>query len=182
MVCNRCKMVVEMVLENLKLNAVNIELGEVEVSENLSKSGKQSLNKALQQYGFELIDDRKGRVIESIKTVIINNIHHGDEMNGLTFSKLLEKEIHQEYSSLSKLFSEVQGITIEKFIISQKIERIKELLVYDEFSLSQIADQLNYSSVAHLSGQFKKFTGFTPSHFKALRKERKAARIPIEEI
>jgi hypothetical protein len=113
-------MVVEMVLENLKLNAVNIELGEVEVSENLSKSGKQSLNKALQQYGFELIDDRKGRVIESIKTVIINNIHHGDEMNGLTFSKLLEKEIHQEYSSLSKLFSEVQGITIEKFIISQK--------------------------------------------------------------
>jgi AraC-like DNA-binding protein len=175
-------MVVESVLKNLKLTAVSIELGEVEVSENLSKSQKESLNKSLQRYGFELIDDRKGRVIESIKTVIINNIHHGDEMNGLTFSKLLEKEIHQEYSSLSKLFSEVQGITIEKFIISQKIERIKELLVYDEFSLSQIADQLNYSSVAHLSGQFKKFTGFTPSHFKALRKERKAARIPIEEI
>jgi AraC-like DNA-binding protein len=160
-------MAVKAELEKLNLHPVSIALGEVAIEEReLSKQQLAHVADALATAGFELIDDRRSKLIEQIKTFIINTVHHGDEQPAENYSQLLSQHLHQNYSQLSHLFSEVEGITIEQYIINQKIEKVKELLTYDEQSLSQIALQLGYSSTAHLSAQFKKLTGLTPSTFK----------------
>lgn len=171
MVCNRCIMVVRQVLEKQGLHPENISLGEVVLREpQLSDVELSRLEHALAEVGFERIDDRKARLIESIKKVIIRRIHHSDKASSpFNWSHVLSEEMHYDYNYLSSLFSSVEGITLEQYIIRQKIERAKELLFYDELTLSEIANKLGYSSVAHLSGQFKKVTGFTPSEMKKSR-------------
>ncbi|PQJ10019.1 AraC family transcriptional regulator [Flavipsychrobacter stenotrophus] len=167
MVCNRCKTAVKNELDKLGLHAGNIALGEVELTEKeLSPQMSILVAEALKANGFELIDDRKSRIIEKIKTVIVQLIHHTGEIAKQKMSDVISKELHYDYPYLSNLFSEIEGITIEQYVIQQKVERIKELIVYDELTLSAIADQMGYSSVAHLSAQFKKITGLPPSHFK----------------
>ncbi len=175
MVCHRCKLVVKAELEKVGLHPLVVELGEVVLEEKeLNTQQTEDLKKALEDVGFELIDDRKSRMIEKIKNVVINLIHHASEPVKQKYSDIIAAELHYDYPYLSKLFAEVEGITIEQYIIQQKIEKVKEYLVYDELSLSQIAFDMGYSSVAHLSNQFKKITGLTPSGFKALQnKERK---------
>lgn len=169
MVCHRCKMVIRTELEKLKLHPVNIALGEVFIEEKtLSKEQLSELSSALKIVGFELIDDRQSKQIEKIKTFIIDAIHYQKEPPLKNYSELLSQHLHHDYSHLSNLFSEVEGITIEQYIINQKIEKVKELLTYNELSLSQIAFQLGYSSTAHLSNQFKKLTGLTPSKFRQM--------------
>ncbi len=169
MVCNRCKMVVKSTLEKLGLYPVQVELGEIELQESDISTVKDTLKKELQALGFDLLDDKKTQTIEKIKNLITELVHNKNSELQVTLSEYLSREIRQDYSALSNLFSEVEGITIEKYYILQKIEKIKELLVYDELTLSEIAFQLNYSSVGYLSNQFKKVTGLTPSHFKKLR-------------
>lgn len=169
MVCQRCKMVIGAELEKLHLHPVSMALGEVVLEEkNLSKEQQNNLSAALKAVGFELIDDKRSKLIEQIKTFVIDAIHYKDELPQKNFSELISKHLHHDYSYLSNLFSEVEGITIEQYIINQRIEKVKELLVYGELSLSQIAFQLGYSSTAHLSNQFKKLTGLTPSQFKQM--------------
>jgi AraC family transcriptional regulator len=169
MVCHRCKMVVKAELEKLNLHPVSIALGEVAIEEKeLSKEHLNNLSQALQAVGFELIDNRRSKLIEEIKTFIIDTVHYKEEKPTKNYSELLSQHLHHDYSYLSSLFSEVEGITIEQFIINQKIEKVKELMTYDELSLSQIAFQLGYSSTAHLSTQFKKITGLSPSDFKKM--------------
>jgi AraC family transcriptional regulator len=172
MVCNRCKMVVENELKNLGLHPAVVQLGEVILEENdLSAAQYEALRKSLQLSGFELLDDKKSRLLEQIKTFIIEMIHHKDEASRLNFSQLLSQHLHHDYSYLSKLFSEVEGITIEQYLLLQKIEKVKELLHYNEMSVTQIAMDMGYSSTAHLSAQFKKLTGLTPTQFKQLGPE-----------
>lgn len=166
MVCNRCRMVVRTELEKVGLQPLQVQLGEVELDEKPTAEQMGKLKTALEALGFELIDDKKGRIIEKIKNVVIDLIHHSDEQTKLKYSEYIAGKLHQDYTYLSKLFSEVEGTTIEQYIIAQKIEKVKELLVYDELSLSEIAWRLGYSSVAHLSAQFKKVTGLTPSFYK----------------
>lgn len=169
MVCDRCKMVVKDDLEKNGLHPTSVQLGEVLISEpELSTAQVETIKQSLLNLGFELIDDRKSKLIEKIKTVVINKIHYYDGPDTQNFSDIIAAELHYDYPYLSKLFSEIEGITIEHYIIEQKIEKVKELLVYDELSLSQIADKMGYSSVAHLSSQFKKNTGLPPSHFKKI--------------
>lgn len=168
MVCNRCKMVVKSELEKLGLHPVTVSLGEVAVEEKfLSADQAHALTSALQQIGFELIDDKRSKLIENVKNIVIASIHHSHEKPNLNYSELIARQLHHDYSYISKLFSEVEGITIEQYIISQRIEKAKELLLYNELSLSEVAIQLGYSSTAHLSAQFKKVTGLTPSMFKS---------------
>ena len=171
MVCNRCIMVVKQELERQGLHPEKVTLGEASVREdNLSDDQQDRLDSGLINLGFERIDDRKARLIESIKNKIIQMIHHTDKVDlKFNWSDVLSEEVHYEYNYLSNLFSSVEGITLEQYIIRQKIERVKELLFYDELNLSEIADKLGYSSVAHLSGQFKKITGLTPSEMKKSR-------------
>ena len=173
MVCNRCIMVVQNELDKLGLDVKNIKLGEVTLDKEPTTDEKNKLDKALILLGFELIDDKKSRVIEKIKNVIIDLVHHQDNNTKTNLSDVLSSQLHHDYNYLSNLFSEVEGTTIEKYFIAQKIEKVKELLVYDELSLSEIAFRLNYSSVAYLSNQFKKVTGLTPSHFKQIREDKK---------
>ncbi|MGO3707837.1 MAG: helix-turn-helix domain-containing protein [Mesonia hippocampi] len=179
MVCNRCNMVIRNELDKLNLNVRSIKLGEVIIENQLTLEEKLNLSKVLSDLGFELIDDKKSRIIEKIKTIIIDLVHHQDGETKTNLSNLLSKELNLDYNYLSNLFSEVEGTTIEKYFIAQKIEKVKELLVYDELSLSEIAHRLNYSSVAYLSNQFKKVTGLTPSHFKKIRNEK---RKPLDEV
>ena len=170
MVCNRCIMVVKQELENQGLHPEKVNLGEVTVKEDLSDEQQGRLDASLINLGFERIDDRKARLIEAIKNKIIQMIHHTDKIKmKFNWSKVLSEEVHYEYNYLSNLFSSVEGVTLEQYIIRQKIEKVKELLFYDELSLSEIADRLDYSSVAHLSSQFKKITGLTPSEMKKAR-------------
>ncbi|SHG62750.1 AraC-type DNA-binding protein [Chryseolinea serpens] len=171
MVCNRCITVVEQELKSLGLHPEKIALGEVELKEtSLSEDQQKQLDAALIKNGFERIDDRKARIIEHVKNTIIQKIHHTDRVSRkFNWSKVLADEAHYEYNYLSNLFSSMEGITLEQYIIRQKIERVKELLFYDELTLSEIADKLGYSSVAHLSAQFKKLTGLTPSELKKSR-------------
>lgn len=167
MVCNRCVLAVKAELEKLGLHPVAITLGEVTLpEEELSTTQIKELDTALRAIGFELIDDRKSRIIEKIKSIIIDLVHHTTEPSTEKHSVLISSQLHYDYPYLSKLFSEVEGITIEQYIIRQKVEKIKEYLVYDELTLSEIAWRMGYSSVAHLSAQFKKVTGLPPSHFK----------------
>jgi AraC-like DNA-binding protein len=179
MVCNRCIMVVQQEVEKLGLNVRSIKLGEVTLDSELPEEQKATLQKALTDLGFELIDNRKSRIIEKIKTIIIDLVHYQNNNLSTNLSDLLSSELHHDYSYLSNLFSEVEGTTIEKYFIAQKIEKVKELLVYDELSLSEIAFRLNYSSVAYLSNQFKKVTGLTPGHFKQIREDK---RKPLDKV
>lgn len=168
-------MVVKSELEKLGLHHAHLELGEVEVMEEMTTEQLDKLNVALKLTGLELMDDKKSILIERIKTSIIELVHHTDEQIKTNLSDFLSEKLNYNYTYLANLFSEVKGTTIEKFYLSNKIEKVKELLVYDELNLTEIADKLHYSSVAHLSNQFKKMTGLTPSHFKNLKHKRRSA-------
>ena len=174
MVCIRCKMVVKEQLIKLDLKYASIELGEVETLENISLDQREQFRTALLSFGLELMDDKKSVLIQKIKTVIIELVHYSDEPLAINLSQYLSQKLHYDYTHLANLFSEVQGTTIEKFFISHKIERVKEFLVYNELTLSEIAYKMHYSSVAHLCTQFKKVTGLTPSHFKSLKDKRRS--------
>lgn len=179
MVCSRCKMVVRETLEKKGFTIDAVELGEAEIEEELSKEQLQQLDSSFKALGFELMDNKKSKLIEKIKNLIVKLVHHSEDGLATNLSQYITLHIPQDYHYLSNLFSEVEGTTIEKYYIAQRIEKAKELLVYDELSLSQIADQLGYSSVAYLSNQFKKITGFTPGHFKKLKASK---RKNIEEL
>lgn len=180
MVSNRCKMAVKEELKRLGLHFIVVDLGEVEIMENISAEQREQVKIALLNSGLELImDDKRAVLIEKIKNTIIEMVHHTDEIIKTNFSDFLSEKLNHDYTYLSNLFSEVQGTTIEQFIISHKIERVKEFIIYDELSLSEIAWKMHYSSVAHLSNQFKKNTGLTPSHFKKLKNKR---RKEIEDV
>ena len=179
MVCERCKMVVKAEFEKLGLQTISVELGEVEIQNTITKDQKNDLLIRLHALGFDLIDDKKSKTIEKIKTLIIDLVHHKNNELKTNLSDYLAQNLNQDYNSLSNLFSEVENTTIEKYFISQKIEKVKELIIYNELSLSEIADILNYSNVAHLSNQFKKVTGFTPTYFKQLKNKK---RIQIENL
>lgn len=179
MVCNRCKMAVKATLEALGLHPVQVELGKVELREPDLSPVKDQLERELQALGFELLNTKKSQTIEKIKNLITELVQHKDNALKQTLSEYLQGELQQDYSSLSNLFTEVEGVTIEKYYILQKIEKVKELLVYDELTLSEIAYRLHYSSVAYLSNQFKKVTGLRPSHFKKLGPVK---RKPLDEL
>jgi AraC-like DNA-binding protein len=166
-------MVVKDELEKLGLHYSAVELGEVEIRETLSDKQREQIKSGLLKSGLELMDDKKAMLIEKIKNVIVELIHYSDELPKTNFSDFLSEKLNYDYTYLANLFSEVQGTTIQHYIIIHKIEKVKELLVYDELNLTEIAYKLHYSSVAHLSNQFKKITGLTPSHFKELRKKRR---------
>lgn len=169
MVSIRCKMVVKSELDKLGLHYLKVDLGEVELKETITDEQREQLKLALAKSGLELMDDKKAILIEKIKNVIIEMIHYGEELPKTNFSDYLSEKLDYDYTYLSNLFSEVAGITIEHYIIAHKIERVKELLLYDELNLTEISYRLNYSSVAHLSNQFKKVTGLTPSYYRALK-------------
>jgi len=179
MVSTRCKMAVKEELKKLGLHFIVVELGEVEVMENLSPDQREALKAGLLDAGLELMDDKRAVLIEKIKTIIVEMVHYSDEPIKVNFSDYLSDKLKHDYTYLANLFSEVQGSTIEHFIIDHKIERIKELIIYGELNITEIAWKMNYSSVAHLSNQFKKVTGLSPSHFKQLKVKR---RNEIEDI
>lgn len=173
MVCIRCKMVVKDELAKLGLHYTFVELGEAEILETITTEQHDLFRDALLRSGLELMDDKKSVLIQRIKNVIIELVHYSEEPLIVNFSVFLSEKLKYDYTYLANLFSEVQGTTIEKFIIAHKIERVKELLVYNELNLTEIAYRMHYSSVAHLSTQFKKVTGLTPSHFKQLKDKRR---------
>jgi YesN/AraC family two-component response regulator len=175
MVSLRCKMLVKSELQNLGISSMAIELGEVETAEEIPPQKLKELQLALQKFGLELMEDKKKALIEKIKTIIIEMIHYSDEPPLLNFSNYLSEKLNYDYNYLSNLFSEVKGTTIEHYIIAHKIERAKELLIYNELSLTAIAEKLHYSNVAHLSNQFKKVTGLTPTFFKKMKLKRLTA-------
>jgi AraC-like DNA-binding protein len=174
MVCIRCKMVVKAELAKLGIAYNHLELGEVEVTEPITTAEREQLKTALLKSGLELMDDKKSILIQRIKGVIVELVHYSEEKLTVKFSDYLSHKLEHDYTYMANLFSEVQGTTIEKFMIAHKIERVIELLVYNELNLSEIADKMHYSSVSHLSAQFKKVTGLTPSHFKELRDKRRS--------
>ena len=179
MVSNRCKIAVRDELKKLGLHFIVVDLGVVDIMENISMDKRLLLKQGLLASGLELMDDKKAILIERIKNIIIEMIHHSEEVVKVNFSDFLSEKLEHNYTYLANLFSEVQGTTIEQFIISHKIERIKELMIYGELNITEIAWKMNYSSVAHLSNQFKKMTGLSPSHFKNLKDKRRS---PLEEI
>jgi AraC-like DNA-binding protein len=179
MLSNHCKLAVKEELRKLDLHFVFVDLGEVEVMETLSSPQIEVLRGGLLAAGFELMDDKRAVLIEKIKNIIIQMVHHSDELIKTNFSDYLAEKLHHDYTYLSNLFTEVQGITITQFIILNKIEHIKELIIYDELNLTEISYKLHYSSVAHLSNQFKKVTGITPSDFKQLKNK---VRTSIDDI
>lgn len=172
MVSLRCKMVVRQQLQELGLHCVNVDLGTIEVRENITDTLKEQLRKNLKVFGLELLDDKRNILIEKIKAIIIEMIHYADELPKVNYSDYISEKLGYDYTYLANTFSEVKGITIQHYIIINKIERVKELLVYDELNLTEISYRLQYSSVSHLSNQFKKVTGLTPSYFKKLKKKR----------
>lgn len=174
MVCNRCVMVVKQELEKMKLKIVNVSMGEVELVKPTSAKQLSDISVRLQELGFELLDDQKQKQIEKIKNLLIKKTQAGELEEHFSISHYLGKSLHKDYSSVSRLFSQVEGITIEQFFILQKIEKVKEWLVYGELSLNEISYKLGYSSVSHLSAQFKKITGLTPSDFKKMGGSRKS--------
>jgi AraC-like DNA-binding protein len=179
MVSNRCKTAVKEVLKKHCLHYIVVDLGEVDIMENISTEIRELLKADLLNSGLELMDDKRAVLIEKIKNAVIEMVHHSDEQIKVNFSDFLSTKLNHDYTYLANLFSEVQGTTIEHFIIAHKIERIKELIIYGELNITEIAWKMNYSSVAHLSNQFKKVTGLTPTHFKQLKDKRRS---PIEEI
>lgn len=175
MVCDRCILVVKQVLDTLGWNVQCVKLGEITTVNELTEADKLHFKSMIEPLGFQLIDDKKSRIIEQVKKAIIELIHRQDEALKVNLSDYLTEIVHMDYPYLSNLFSEVEGTTIEKYHIAQKIERVKELLVYDELSLSEIAFKMNYSSVAYLSNQFKKTTGLTPKHYKEIGNNKRNA-------
>jgi AraC family transcriptional regulator len=178
MVCPRCISAVENTLKEMQIEPISVSLGEVRVAKELTEKEQVVLANKLAGLGFELLDDSKKQLILKIKSIIIDHIHHQEHAK-FVFSEVLASELNKEYSALSKLFSATEGITIEQFIILQKIEKVKELLIYNEMNLSEIANKMGYSSVAHLSSQFKKIIGLTPSAFK---QQDKSMRKPLNEL
>ena len=166
-------MVVKAELEKLGLRYIYVNIGEAEIIDNIGPEQLQKLDKALRKSGLLLMDDKKSILVEKIKAVIIELVHYTDEQIKINLSDYLHEKLNYDYTYLANLFSEVKGITIEKFYLTHKIEKVKELIIYDELNLTEIAYRMNYSSVAHLSNQFKKFTGLTPSHFRKLRNKRR---------
>lgn len=179
MVCDRCVLVVKNEVEKLQFTIEDIKLGEVKIDNNLSQQDIQNIEQALTPLGFELIDDKRRQTVEKIKNTIIEIVHHQNNDSKTNLSTILSEQLNQDYSYLSNLFSDIEGTTIEKYLIAQKIEKVKELLVYNELSLSEIAYQLNYSSVAYLSNQFKKITGLSPSQFK---NKKELQRKPLDKL
>ena len=175
MVCPRCIETVSGIFEELNISVKSIQLGEVMSAEKLDNAQKVQLSEKLEKRGFELLQDQKSKLISQIKSLLIDQIQHKESALKTNYSTYLTDNLHHEYSYLSKLFSTVEGITIEKFILKQKIERVKELIFYDELTLSQIAHQMDYSSIAHLSSQFKKETGMTPTAFKKLHRPHRSS-------
>ncbi|WP_159518991.1 helix-turn-helix domain-containing protein [Sunxiuqinia indica] len=178
MVSNRCKMIVKSELNKLGLHFILVDLGEVEIMEKLTTEELAQLNNSLQESGLAIIGDKKGILIERIKNIIIELVHYSEEQIKVNLSDHLSEKLNYDYTYLSNLFKEHQGITIEHFLLTHKVERVKELLVYDELNVSEIAYIMHYSSVAHLSNQFKKLTGLTPSQYKQL----KIKRNPLENM
>lgn len=172
MVSLRCKIIVRSELEKLNLHFTIVELGEVHISEKLTLKQKMQLKAALTPFGLELMEDKKSMLIEKVKNLVVEMVHYSDEPPISNFSTFLSERLGYDYNYLSNLFSEVKGTTIEHYIISHKVERAKELLIYNELTLTEIAYKLHYSSVAHLSNQFKKITGLTPSFFKNMKHKR----------
>lgn len=172
MVSLRCKMVVKQELHNIGLTYIIVDLGIIEILEDISEVQRELLKRNLLKFGLELLDDKRAILIERIKSAIVEMIHYQDEIPKVNFSDYLSEKIGHDYTYLANIFSEVKGITIQHYIIMHKIEKVKELLLYDELNLSEIADKLHYSSSAHLSNQFKKITGLTPSYFKQLKNKR----------
>lgn len=179
MVCSRCKMVVKAELEQFGVHPLAVELGEVEIEEILEKPQLSQLNQRFLLLGFELLDDKKSRMIEKVKNLIVDLVHGKDNAIKTNLSDYIASEIGYDYSYISSLFSQHESTTIEQYYVLQKVERVKELLVYDELNLNEIADRLNYSSASHLSKQFKKITGLTPSYFKTLKEQK---RRPLENL
>ena len=179
MVSNRCKQAVRDELKKLGLHFILVDLGVVEIMENINATKRELLKIGLLEAGFELMDDKRAILIEKIKNIIVEMVHHSDSNIKINFSDYLSEKLDHNYTYLANLFSEVQGTTIEQFIISHKVERIKELMIYGELNITEIAWKMGYSSVAHLSSQFKKVTGLSPSHFNKLKDKR---RNPIEDI
>lgn len=179
MVSNRCKMVVKEELKKLGFHFIFVDLGEIEIMEDLTARQLDQLRTALLDSGLELMDDKRAILIEKIKTVIIEMVHDSNDLIKINHSDYISEKLKMDYTYLSNIFSEVKGTTIQQYIITHKIEKVKELIMYGELNLTEIAYQLNYSSVAHLSNQFKKITGLSPSHFKQLKDKRRS---PIEEI
>lgn len=172
MVSLRCKMIVREELRNLGLHETSIELGVVEITEDLTPDLRSKLNSNLAKSGLQLLDDKKSVLINKIKTVIIEMIHYSDDIPNVNYSDYISEKLNYDYTYLSNIFSEVKGTTIQHFIIMHKIEKVKKLLLYDQLNLSEIAYKLHYSSVAHLSNQFKKITGLSPSFFKKMGMKR----------
>ena len=179
MVSLRCKMLVKATLDNLNIRYSSVELGEADISEDLTEEQAIKLQSQLLQSGLVLMDNQKAILVEKIKAVVIEMVHYADEFPSVKHSVYISGKLHYNYTYLANLFSEVKGITLEQFIIIHKIEKVKELILYDELNLSEIASRLNYSSSGHLSNQFKKITGLTPSFFKKLKEKRKR---PLEDL
>ena len=179
MVSTRCKIAVREVFKNLELKLTQVELGEVEIADMISKEKMDALKISLLNFGFELIEDKRTILIERIKNIVIEMVHHSEMVLKVNFSDYLSEKLNYDYTYMANVFSEAQGISIEQFIISHKVERIKEYIIYDELNMTEIAFKMNYSSVAHLSCQFKKVTGLTPTNFKKLKLRRLE---PIENI
>jgi len=173
MVSLRCKMMVKTELLKLGLHFVIVDLGVVEILEDITPDQREQLNINLKKSGLELLDDKRSIVVESIKNIIIEMIHYSDEEPRVNYSDFISQKLGYDYTYLSNIFSEVKGITIQQYIIFNKIERVKELLLYDELTLTEISYRLHYSSVAHLSNQFKKITGLTPTYFKGIANKRR---------
>ena len=173
MVSIRCKMIVKNELEKLGIHHRTVELGVIETIEKLSAEKLKELDSALRKSGLELMDNKKSILIENIKTAILELVHYSEEPLAINLSLFLTKKLNYDYTYMANLFSEVKGTTIEQFYIHHKIERVKELIVYDELNLTEIAYLMHYSSISHLSSQFKKVTGLTPSHFKQLKDKRR---------
>lgn len=172
MVSIRCKKAVKSELDKLGLHYSKVELGEVEIMENITEEQRNQLKYSLLQSGLELMDDQKSILIERIKITVVEMVHHAEEFPKINFSDYISEKLKHDYTYLANLFSEVTGVTIEHYIIAHKIERVKELLLYEDLNLTEISYKLNYSSVAHLSNQFKKVTGLTPTFFKHLKNKR----------
>ncbi len=175
MACLSCKVVVKEALEELKIEPVKVELGEIETRKELSNNEMQQLNNKIKKVGLELLENKQGMIIEKIRKVVVDYVYHTEEKIIKNFSDYLSEKLNYNYTYLANLFSEVEASTIEQYVIAMKIERIKELIMFEDMTLTEISYKLHYSSVAHLSSQFKKVTGLTPTHFKQLKNKRRIA-------
>ena len=173
MVCQRCILTVETILRNLEVGYTKVSLGEVELSEELKKAKLREVENELKKVGFQLIETRVNKIVEDIKKLVLEYVNDQSGENNLKLSSYITRQLHYDYSYLSDLFSSIEGVTIEQFFIIQRIEKVKEFMVYEELTLTEISYQTGFSSVHHLSSQFKKLTGLSPSHFKKIATEKR---------